>query len=40
MLEGQEQVPQVGTTTFFAAIDQIIILDIMFTLNSIITAIT
>ena len=39
MLEGQEQELQVGTTTFFAAVVQIIILDVVFALDSIITAV-
>ena len=39
MLEGQEQDSQVGTTTFFAAVIQIIILDVVFALDSIITAV-
>jgi predicted tellurium resistance membrane protein TerC len=39
MLEGQEQDSQVGTTTFMAAVVQIIILDVVFALDSIITAV-
>ena len=39
MLEGQEEGSQVGTTTFFAAVVQIIILDVVFALDSIITAV-
>jgi predicted tellurium resistance membrane protein TerC len=39
MLEGQEQDAQVGTSTFFAAVVQIIILDVVFALDSIITAV-
>ena len=39
MLEGQEQDSQVGTTTFLAAVVQIIILDVVFALDSIITAV-
>jgi predicted tellurium resistance membrane protein TerC len=39
MLEGQEQDAQVGTTTFAAAVVQIIILDVVFALDSIITAV-
>jgi predicted tellurium resistance membrane protein TerC len=39
MLEGQEQEAQVGTTTFAAAVVQIIILDVVFALDSIITAV-
>ena len=39
MLEGQEQDAQVGTITFFAAVVQIIILDVVFALDSIITAV-
>ncbi|MGD9510208.1 MAG: TerC family protein [Geminicoccaceae bacterium] len=39
MLEGQEQEAQVGTSTFTAAVIQIIILDVVFALDSIITAV-
>ena len=39
MLEGQEQDAQVGTSTFAAAVVQIIILDVVFALDSIITAV-
>ena len=39
MLEGQESESQVGTVTFFAAVVQIIILDVVFALDSIITAV-
>jgi predicted tellurium resistance membrane protein TerC len=39
MLEGQEEGSEVGTTTFMAAVVQIIILDVVFALDSIITAV-
>jgi predicted tellurium resistance membrane protein TerC len=39
MLEGQDEEHKVGTTTFFAAVVQIIILDVVFALDSIITAV-
>ena len=39
MLEGHEEGASVGTITFFSAVVQIIILDVVFALNSIITAV-
>src|SRR3712207_6876306 len=39
MLEGQDQETGVGTTTFGVAVAQIIVLDVVFALDSIITAV-
>ena len=39
MLEGHEEGASVGTITFFSAVVQILILDVVFALNSIITAV-
>jgi predicted tellurium resistance membrane protein TerC len=39
MLEGQEEGHRIGTVTFFSAIVQITLLDIVFALDSIITAV-
>ena len=39
MLEGHEEGASVGTITFFSAVTQILILDVVFALDSIITAV-